>query len=187
MNLLRKIYEFLLDTVQTILLAASVFLVIYIFLARPFQVSGRSMVPTFQDGEFVLTNLITLRFGPPVKGDVIVFKAPNDPDKDYIKKVIATENDTVFLKDGFVYVNNQKLDESKYLSNSVRTYGGAFLSDGKVITIAKNEFFVLGDNRPESSDSREFNTIPFSSIIGKSMLVYWPPNRMRWVNNPYKY
>ncbi|OGH21841.1 MAG: signal peptidase I [Candidatus Levybacteria bacterium RIFCSPHIGHO2_12_FULL_38_12] len=185
MFILHKIFEFLLDTIQTILLAASVFLVIYIFIARPFQVSGQSMYSTFKDGEYVLTNLITLRFETPVKGDVIVFKAPNDPDKDYIKRIIATEGDNVFIKDGFVYLNNQKLDESKYLQSNVRTYGESFLTEGKVITVDKDEFFVLGDNRPASSDSREFKPIKLSSIIGKSMFVYWPPNAMRWVKNPY--
>ena len=142
------------------------------------------MYPTFKDGEYVLTNLIVLRFGPPVKGDVIVFKAPNDPDKDYIKRVIATEGNSVFIKDGFVYVNNQKLDESKYLQSSVRTYAESFLTEGKVVTVDKDEFFVLGDNRPGSSDSRDFKPIRLSAIIGKSMFVYWPPNLMRWVKNP---
>lgn len=186
MFILRKIYEFLIDTIQTILLAASVFLVIYIFIARPFQVSGQSMHPTFKDGEYVLTNLITLKFEPPAKGDVIVFKAPNDPDKDYIKRVIATEGDTIFIKDGFVYLNNQKLDESRYLQNTVRTYGEQFLTEGKVVTVDKNEFFVLGDNRPGSSDSRDFKAIKFDAIIGKSTFVYWPPNTLRWVKNPYR-
>ena len=85
MEFLRKIYNFLLDTVQTLLIVFIVFLVIWQFLVRPFQVSGNSMQPTFLDKEYILTNIIALRFSQPKQGDVVVFKAPNDPEKDYIK------------------------------------------------------------------------------------------------------
>src|SRR6476660_59963 len=107
MELLKKAYFFFLDFMQTILLAASIFLVIYIFLFRPFQVSGESMFPTFKDKEYILTNLIALRFGNPQHGDVIVFKAPTDNEKDFIKRVIGTAGDTVELENGFVYVNGK--------------------------------------------------------------------------------
>src|SRR6266702_6839776 len=103
MELARKVYFFTLDLMQTILLAASIFLVIYIFLFRPFQVSGESMFPTFKNKEYILTNLITLRFGDPKRGDVIVFRAPTDREKDFIKRVIGTPGDIILLKDGFVY------------------------------------------------------------------------------------
>src|SRR5436190_22646579 len=122
MEILRKIYFFFIDTMQTILLAASIFLVIYIFLFRPFQVSGESMFPTFKNREYILTNLITLRFADPQRGDVIVFKAPTDQEKDFIKRVIGRQGDSVSLKEGFVYVNGKKLDESGYLGSEVRTY-----------------------------------------------------------------
>src|SRR6188472_1877545 len=102
MEVLKKIYFFTLDTLQTILLAASIFLIIYIFLFRPFQVSGESMFPTFKNKEFILTNIISMKLGDPNKGDVIVFKAPLDRDKDFIKRVMATAGDTIYLKEGFV-------------------------------------------------------------------------------------
>src|SRR5258706_13364302 len=98
MEILRKIYAFMLDTMQTVLLAASIFLVIYIFLFRPFQVSGESMHPTFKNKEYILTNLITLRFNSLKRGDVIVFHAPPDPEKDFIKRAIGLPEATVYLK-----------------------------------------------------------------------------------------
>lgn len=145
------------------------------------------MYPTFFNKEYILTNLITLRFNDPVKGDVIVFKAPTDPDKDFIKRVIGTEGDTVMVQSGHVFVNGTQLDESAYLSADVMTYGGSFLQENTPVTVPDGQFFVMGDNRPNSSDSREFGTIKRSSIIGKSQFVYWPPNRARWVKNPFKH
>lgn len=185
MGILRGIYLFLVDTLQTLLIAAAVFLVIYIFLFRPFQVSGLSMHPTFVDKEYVLTNLISLKFQKPKKGDVIVFKAPNNQEKDYIKRVIGTANDTISLIDGNIYVNGKKLDESTYLKSDVKTYAGSFLKEGAEITVPSKNYFALGDNRPYSSDSREWGFVKENEIIGESFFVYWPPNRLRMVKNPY--
>lgn len=185
MEILKKIYSFVLDTMQTILLAASIFLVIYIFILRPFQVSGESMFPTFKNKEYILTNLIGLRFGPPHKGDVIVFKAPTDNEKDFIKRVIGGAGDTIQLKDGYVYVNGLLLDESAYLGSDVRTYGGSFLKDGETVTVPDGDYIVMGDNRMYSSDSREWGFLPNKDIIGISFYVYWPVNTMRVVKNPF--
>lgn len=181
----KKIYAFFIDTMQTILLAASIFLVIYIFIARPFQVSGDSMFPTFKNGEYILTNLIGLRFGSLQRGDVIVFIAPIDHEKDFIKRVIGLPGDTVLLHDGSVYINGKKLDESAYLASSVQTYGGAFMKNDQPITVPSDEYLVMGDNRPESSDSREWGFVTKSAVIGKSLFVYWPLKSMRLVHNPY--
>lgn len=185
MFIFRKIYAFFIDTIQSILIAAAIFLVIYMFLVRPFQVNGESMFPNFKDKQYVLTNLITLRFNKPKLGDVIVFKAPPEPDKDFIKRVIGVSGDTVMIKDGDVYVNGQKLDQSSFLKDDVKTYGGAFLRDGDTITVPQDEYFVMGDNRPYSSDSREWGFVKTSEIIGESMLVYWPLNEMEIVHNPF--
>lgn len=185
MSILRNIYLFLVDTVQTFLIAASVFLVIYIFLFRPFQVNGQSMYPTFLDKEYVLTNLIILKLEKPKRGDVIVFKAPNNQEKDYIKRVIGTASDRISLIDGNVYVNGKKLDERAYLKSDVKTYAGSFLKEGAEITVPSSSYFVLGDNRPYSSDSREWGFVKDSEVIGESFFVYWPPGRLRIVKNPY--
>lgn len=170
---------------QTVLLAASIFLVIYIFILRPFQVSGESMYPTFKDKEYILTNLIGLRFGPPHRGDVIVFKAPTDNEKDFIKRVIGEPGDTISVKDGFVYVNGELFDESAYLASDVRTYGGSSLKDGESVVVPEGNYFVMGDNRSYSSDSREWGLLPKNDIIGISFFVYWPVNTMRVVSNPF--
>ena len=152
---------------------------------RPFQVSGESMFPTFKNKEYILTNLIVLRFETAHKGDVIVFKAPKDIEKDFIKRVIGEPGDTIQLKDGFVYVNGLLLDESSYLASDVRTYGGSFLQEGDQIVVPEGYCFVMGDNRMYSSDSREWGFLPKKDVIGVSFFVYWPVNTMRSVKNPY--
>ncbi len=185
METAKKIYNFLLDFMQTILLAASFFLVIYIFLFRPFQVSGQSMDPTYKNGEYILTNLVALRFDDPQRGDVIVFKSPTDPDKDFIKRVIGIAGDTIYVKGGFVYLNGNRLDESAYLDSSVQTYGTNFMQEDIPVTVPDGQFLVMGDNRPFSSDSREWGFLEREKIIGESLFVYWPVNHMRLIKNPY--
>lgn len=185
MFIFRKIWEFFLDIAQTLLLAASVFLVVYVFLFRPFQVSGHSMDPTFNDGEYVLTNLIALKLEDLKRGDVVVFKAPNEEEKDFIKRVIGLPGDAVLLENGNFYINGELLDESAYLSSTVRTQGQSFLREGQPVTVPPEEYFVSGDNRPYSSDSRDFGFVKKSLMIGKSLFVYWPPTKMRLVENPF--
>jgi signal peptidase I len=193
MEIIRKIYAFLIDGVETLLIAAAIFLVIYAFLFRPFNVSGESMYPNFHNGEYVITNLIGFEdfkiyhasFGTLKLGDVVVFIAPPDPTKDYIKRVIGLPGDSIYIKGGDVYVNGKLLDESAYLNPDVKTYEGAFLSEGQTITVPPNEYFVLGDNRPESSDSRTWGFVTKDEIIGKSLFVYWPLDRIRLIKNPY--
>lgn len=183
MGFFHKIYTVLIDLVETLVIAGAVFVVIYAFLFRPFQVNGKSMYPTYDTGEYVLTNLITLRLSSLKRGDVIVFKAPPNQEKDYIKRVIGIPGDSIMIKNEGVYVNDQKLEEP-YLASDVRTYGGSFLADGQKITVPADNYFVMGDNRTQSSDSREWGYVPKEKLIGKSMVVYWPPQRFRIIKDP---
>lgn len=196
MLILRKIYAFLLDSVQTFLIAAAVFLFIYALLFRPFEVKGDSMFPNFHDGEYVITSLIGFedlqiyhaKFGALKLGDVVVFKAPpatQNTDKDYIKRVIGVPGDTVSLKNGAVYLNGNLLDESAYLKSDVKTYGQQFLKDNGSVKVSSDEYFVMGDNRMYSSDSREWGFVTREDVVGGSILVYWPVNQMRFIKNPY--
>ena len=184
-SVLRKIYSFLIDTLETILLVGAVFLVIYIFLFRPFEVKGDSMYPNFEDGEYVLTSLISLRFSEPKRGDVVVFKSPIEEDKDFIKRVIGVPGDTVSITDGNVYVNGNFSDDNKFLSDSVETNPGSFLREGGAVTVPQGQYFVMGDNRPYSSDSREWGFVEKKKIIGISFFVYWPLSKLGRIENPY--
>jgi len=185
MEYVKKAYFFLLDIAQTLILAAAAFVVVYMFLFRPFEVKGDSMYPNLHDSNYLITNVISQKIGDPELGDIVVFKAPNEPDKDFIKRVIGVKGDSVGVKDGAVYLNGKKLDESKYLKPTVKTYGGSFLHEGEVVTVPEGFFFVLGDNRSYSSDSREWGFVPKKNIIGSSFLIYWPINAAGLIRNPF--
>lgn len=185
MGFLRKIYSFFIDAAQTLLLSASIFIVIYIFLFRPYQVSGASMFPSFEDKEYILTNIFILHFEKPKRGEVIVFKSPTDNEKDFIKRVIGVPGNSIYVKDGEVYINEERLDQSKFLKDDVKTYGGSFIKEGVPITVPYDEYFVMGDNRPYSADSREWGFVKLKNIVGKSFLVHWPANKIGLIKNPY--
>lgn len=186
MNLLRAVHAFFVDTIQTILLAAGIFFIVYFFILRPFQVSGLSMYPTLHDSEHVFTNIIGLRFGDPKRGDIVVFHAPGEQDRDFIKRVIGLPGEKVSLNDGFVYINNKRLDEHAYLDPSILTKYGKFLSVGKQITVPPNDYFVIGDNREASSDSRDWGLLKKKEIKGVAFFVYLPLQRMRILKNPFQ-
>jgi len=187
-TILKKIGQFILDTIQTIVLAFSVFIIIYLFLFAPHQVKGSSMYPTFSNEEFLLTNKISYRFNEPQRGDVIVFKAPkSEPcaeiECEYIKRIIGLPGDRIKISGGFVYVNGQVLDESNYLPRETVTSGGDFLGEGVERVIPEGFFLPIGDNRPYSRDGREFGPIPIESIIGKAWLRYWPINKVGFMKS----
>jgi signal peptidase I len=183
MPILRKIYTILIDLVETLVIAGAIFVVIYAFLFRPFQVNGQSMFPNYDNGEYILTNLIALRFKTVERGDVVVFESPVNEEKDFIKRVIGIPGDEVMIKAGYVFVNGIKLDESEYLPSDYRTYGGVFLTEGETVVVPDNSYFVLGDNRNFSSDSREWGFVSRNKLIGESFFVYWPITDMRFVQH----
>jgi signal peptidase I len=181
-DVLRKIGAVVLDMVQTVVMAGAVFVIMYLFVFQPNQVKGSSMVPTFIDGEYVLTDKITYRFvRPPEPGDVIVFKAPKDERFDFIKRIIAVPGQKIKISSGRVYVDGVLAEESP-IEDETHTGSGMFLREGMEITLGEGEFFVLGDNRDHSSDSRDWGPVPEGNIVGRVWLRYWPPGRFGIIN-----
>lgn len=183
MNLLKILASFFLDFVETIVMALVFFLIMYLFFFQPHQVKGNSMLPNFENGEYLLTNKITYRFNKPERGNVIVFKAPGNENDDYIKRLIAVSGDRVKLVSGGFYVNGERLDESVYLESTVITRQGRFLREGEEIIVPENEYFLAGDNREHSSDSRDFGMVPKENIVGKAWFIYWPPTKLGLVED----
>ena len=176
MNIFRRLGAFFLDILQIVVLAFALFLFMYLLVFQPHKIKGNSMQPNFPDGEYLLTDKVTYRFEQPKRGDVIVFKAPTDESEEYIKRIIGLPGDTISLKEGKIFINGKQLDES-YLPQSLETFGSSFLKEGEEIKVTDNVFFVLGDNRPFSSDSRTWGFVDKSKITGRAWLIYWPINK----------
>jgi len=157
--------SFLVDVLETLVLSVVLFVSINVISAR-IRVDGASMEPTLVSGEYVIVSKLSYRLGSPQRGDIIVFHFPRDPKEEYIKRIIGLPGDEIVVENGTVYVNEQLLDED-YLKVKVN-YTGTW-------KVPAGQLFVLGDNRNNSSDSHDWGTVPMDYVVGKAILVYWPP------------
>lgn len=177
-----SIGEFVLEFFQSIVLALSVFVLIYLFLAQPNEVKGLSMYPSFDNAEYLLTDKLSYQLREPKRGEVVVFKAPaSEPcaedQCEYIKRVIGVPGDRVMIKANKVYINGKLIDQS-FLPADLITEGGSFCQEGVEITVPSGQYLVFGDNRQHSRDGREFGPIKKDLIVGRALFVYWPASRM---------
>jgi signal peptidase I len=161
------------DMVETILIAALIAIVVRVFVFEPFLVDGPSMETTLLTAERLFISKLAYRFRAPKRGDVVVFKYPLNPAKDYIKRCVAVGGDTVEIRLGRLYVNGQQVQEPY-----VRFPG---LYDMKAITVPKDSIFVMGDHRTNSEDSRTFGPVKLDSVKGKAVFILWPPKSIRLV------
>ena len=158
------IKRFMLDLLETLVLAVVLFLVINAVSARV-RVDGFSMLPTLEDGEFILVNRLAYKFGEPKRGEIIVFRSPVVPDEDLIKRVIGLPGDEIEVIDGDVFVNGNMMDEPYIAAAPI--YNGKW-------NVVDGYLFVLGDNRNDSSDSHSWGLVPMPNVVGRSILIYWP-------------
>lgn len=165
----------LLEILQTVLLAVVLYFLIDAFIARV-RVENISMEPTLVPGEFLVVNKFAYKTSEIKRGDIIVFHYPMNPDEDYIKRVIGVSGDKISISDGQVLVNGFVLNEPYIAAPPAK--GGEWL-------VPENAVFVMGDNRNESSDSRDWGFVPDDFIIGKALLVYWPFNQAKILTLPH--
>lgn len=156
------------DWIISIVVAVVLAFIIRQFVVELYIVDGPSMRPTLQSQERLVVNKFIYQFREPQKGEILVFQYPRDPKRDFIKRVIATAGDTVEIKDGRVFVNDQLLHEDYILEKTKSEYPKS--------TIPKGTIFVMGDNRNNSEDSRfaDVGFVPLDLIKGKAMMVFWP-------------
>lgn len=175
-----KLGAFFMDILEVIVLAVGIFLIVYLLILRPHKIKGQSMHPNFPDGEYLLTEKVSYYRNDPKRGDVIVFKPPISEDE-FIKRVIALPGETVMVLNGKVFINDEELNED-YIK--ISTNPSSFLSEGKKYTVPAGNYFVMGDNRPHSSDSRSWGPITKKVITGKAWLIYFPFNLAGFVSAP---
>lgn len=175
---LKNFFNVFWEFIEAIVFALAIFVVCYLFLFQPNQVKGQSMDPTFHDSEYILTDKISYRLGLPKRGDVVVFKSPKNADVDFIKRIIGLPGERIKIFGGKVFLNGAELDEHDYLDPTVYTGPEGFLSENKEIVVPEGRYFVMGDNRPHSSDSRDFGPVLPSEFIGKVFFRYFPFDRL---------
>ncbi|MEK7079177.1 MAG: signal peptidase I [Patescibacteria group bacterium] len=184
LKVFKAILEFVMDILETVVFIGSLFIVVYLFIMQPNQVKGASMDPTFNSGDYIFTSKVTYKFRSYNRGDVVVFKSPRNPDIEYIKRIIGLPGDKVMVKDSEVYVNGIKLTEN-YIAAKTNLWENGFSKNGAEITVPDGELFVMGDNRPRSSDSREFGPVPEDGVIGQVFYRYFPSTKMGSIDNPF--
>ncbi len=169
----RRNSNVLLEVAETVLLAALIFFGTRL-LVQNFLVEGPSMSPNLADSEFLLVNKLSYLTDGPRRGDVIVFRSPRNPDEDLVKRVIGLPNETIEIRAGQVVVNGHLIDESSYFRGSIGP-------DTPPRQVPEGAYFVMGDNRLQSRDSRAIGAVPRASIVGQVWLVYWPPGKFGFV------
>lgn len=159
------------ETAKIIIIALLIVIPIRAFVFQPFFVKGQSMEPNFDNGDYLIIDELSYKFREPQRGEVVVFKYPNNPSQRYIKRIIGLPGETIAIKNGKVIIVKDKkeevLDELNYLAEG-------FTSGSAELSLGTNQFFVLGDNRPASSDSRAWGALPKDDIIGRVLIRVWP-------------
>jgi signal peptidase I len=162
-----KVWGIAREIIETILLAAVIWLAVNFATAR-YVVDGQSMEPNLHTGQFLIVSRLVYKFGAPQRGDIIVFDFPGNPADDYVKRVIGLPGDTVTIQAGQIFINGNRLDEPYLPDERMLPTQGRWV-------VPEESYFVLGDNRAHSSDSRSWGMLPQDAIIGKAWISYWPP------------
>ncbi len=172
-----------LELISFAFLALAIVLPIRTFIAQPFIVSGNSMFPTFKDGQYLIVDEISYRFHAPARGDVIVFHYPKDPSKFFIKRIVGLPNESISIQDNRVIIKNKENPdglsiEEPYIQNQA--------SDNIEKTLGDGEYFVLGDNRIASSDSRAWGVLPKKLMVGQVFIRLLPVSEASFLPGDYK-
>lgn len=169
--------SFLIEIIKISLISLAIIIPVRYYLIQPFIVKGESMEPTLSSGDYLIIDEISYRFEKPKRGDIIVFRYPFDPSQYYIKRIIALPFEKIEIDKGGVFLYNEEYPQGvrlkeDYLPKDSYTPGAV------EIKLDKDEYFVLGDNRRASSDSRVWGALKEDKIIGKSWIIGWPPNKI---------
>lgn len=178
LDALKKVGIFIFETVKVVVVSLAIILPVRFFLIQPFYVEGASMEPTFQEHEYLIIDEITYRFNDPQRGEVVVFRNPQNVRQFYIKRIIGLPGDTVKIVQGTVFINGVEIDE-KYIESSNQS------SDSyPETTLEEGEFFVMGDNRANSLDSRYLGSVNERYLIGRVWVRGWPFERFGFFHVP---
>ncbi len=173
----------LLEFIKVAVLAGITIALVRYYLFKPFYVKGASMEPNFYDREYLIIDELSYRLHQPKRGEVVVFRYPNNPKEYFLKRIIGLPGERIKLSEGVITVYNDEHPEGfavkeNYIPSDVTTEGE------KIMSLSKNQYFVMGDNRPNSFDSRRFGPVDENLIVGKTWLRGWPLNRIQIFETP---
>ncbi len=166
------------EILETLIIASIAIFLIYKYVAQPFVVEGASMQPNFYTGDYLLVDEITFKLEHPERGEVIVFRNPQDTKEFFIKRVIGLPGDTIIVGNGTIYVNGKQVNQS-YLPAGMTTPGN------ETVVLGSNQYFVVGDNRIVSYDSRSWGPLNSNLIVGIVRLRFWPLDELKLFTYPY--
>lgn len=164
---MRQFFLSFLEILEVVVVAAVSIYLIYTFIAQPFKVDGKSMEPNFSTGDYLVVDEVTYRFREPQRGEVVVLHDPTNESQFFIKRVVGLPGEQILVSDGKVFVDGERIDEG-YLPQ------GIFMADTPPFQLGKQEFFVMGDNRESSFDSRSWGPLGRHQIVGVVRLRFWP-------------
>lgn len=162
----------IMEIFESVAIAILLAVVIRMFLFQPFYIPSESMVPSLQVGDRIIVSKFSYHLSEPQRGDIVVFKFPLDPSRDFVKRTIGVGGENLAIRDSQLYVNGQQVEEG-YLPP------GLTFADYGPVDVPPGSYFMMGDNRNNSDDSRVWGPLPEENIIGKAVLIYWPLNRIK--------
>jgi len=158
------------EVLESVAIAVMLAVIIRLFVLEPFYIPSGSMEPTLKEYDRIIVSKLNYHFQEPKRGDIIVFKYPVDPKRNFVKRLIAVGGETVAIKNSRLYINGQPVPED-YLPQGLR------FADYGPKEVPAGSYFMLGDNRNNSDDSRVWGFLPEELIVGKAVMIYWPPGR----------
>ncbi len=167
------------DWFKSLLWAVAIALVVRFFFIGNFKIPTTSMVPTLKVGDRLLSNNIIYRIRPPKRGEVVIFKYPEEPKRDFVKRMIGLPGEKVMIKDGRIYINGEEVKDEKIVVRYY--YSEGYYGNETEVKIPQGSYYVLGDNSINSKDSRYWGFVPEKNLIGKALFTYWPPWRMGFI------
>lgn len=165
-----------LEWFKSLIWAVAIALFIRAFLIGNFKIPSTSMVPTLKVGDRLLSNNVIYRLREPKRGEVVIFKYPEDPKRDFVKRMIGLPGERVMIKNGRIFINGEVVEEGPIAK--IYYYSEGFYGNGEEVEVPEGCYYVLGDNSINSRDSRYWGFVPKKNIVGKALFIYWPPWRM---------
>lgn len=175
----KKIKKEASDWFKSLVWAVAIAVIVRVFLIGNFKIPTTSMVPTLQVGDRLLSNNIIFKIRQPKRGEVVIFKYPEDPRRDFVKRMVGLPGESLLIRDGDIYINGEKVKVSFY--KDIYYYAEGYYGNLNDVKIPDSSYYVLGDNSINSKDSRYWGFVPAKSMVGKAIFIYWPPWRMGFI------